>query len=242
MPAAGAPTFNTATLKELCGWQRAAVTLTNKPSTMKEIIKTSSHVGCEPYIQRTITACTMLVWKKMVYQQLWEAMKTSSDSVQTWRRRQTGQNSLQVTTTMWITLQICPCLAGQFASAAWWYHHVSLTAEEPGTSLPQSRTAAGKDHLACKKPHAANRRSEAAAVCYLASTAECKPTIRKSRWYQNFARLCHLLLSVIYILKGTIQNCCTAVSKPSNTAHGWHLSRRPWRQASYTKTSLGFGV
>lgn len=42
--------------------------------------------------------------------------------------------------------------------------HVSLTAEEPGKTLPQSSIAAGKDYLACKKPHAARRRGEAAAA------------------------------------------------------------------------------
>lgn len=122
------------TLRNTVGTQRREHLYTVRPYviTPPSFVTFSSHLRRESYIECTITACMMLGLKKMVYQQLLEAMKTSSDG----GRHELGK--LDKTYCRWlaasfyfyhhrILLQIknnCSlCLTGQLSvPTAWWYH------------------------------------------------------------------------------------------------------------------------
>lgn len=154
MPAAGAPTFSTATLKELCGWRRAAGhTDTNTQQRERNLAPdygtaicfytltlcriVSSHIQRESYIQCTVTARTMRI-QKMVFQQLWGAVKTNSfcSRCTNWIKLFADDSLLFAFTAKLnikgLSLSLLPDNTIQ----------VSLTAEDPVGIFTQSRAAA----------------------------------------------------------------------------------------------------
>lgn len=123
-------------------------------------VSASSNLERESYIQCTVTARTMLVLKKMVYQQLLEAMKTNRDFCS--RPEVSNSNKTHYRWLLNWTEFILRVWQGSLSLLPDDTIRVSLTAEETARLCLKAEQQHRQRLPPCKKPHAAKRRREAA--------------------------------------------------------------------------------